>query len=56
MLKLSLAKLDDLFAAVAAERVLYPPVDDASSGQATHQRWTEGAKLSREPNTVRSAQ
>ena len=55
MLKLSLAKLDDLFAAVAAERVLYLPVDDASSGQAKYQRWTEGAKLSRALNTVRSA-
>ena len=34
MLKLSLAKLDDLFAAISADRALYLPVDDAS-GQAT---------------------
>ena len=33
MLKLSLAKLDDLFAAVAAERVLYLPVDDERTGK-----------------------
>ena len=33
MLKLSLAKLDDLFAAISADRALYLPVDDAS-GQA----------------------
>ena len=54
MLKLSLAKLDDLFAAISADRALYLPVDDAS-GQAKYQKWTEGAKLSQALNTVRSA-
>ncbi len=55
MWKISLTKLDDLFAAVAADRALYLPVDDEKSGQAKYKKWTEGAKLSQALNTVRSA-
>ena len=55
MLKLSLAKLNDLFAAVSAGCTLYLPVDDPSSGRANYRKWTEGTELSRALNTVRSA-
>ena len=54
MLKLSLTKLDDFFAAIAANRALYLPVDD-TTGQAKYQKWSEGVQMSKALNTVRSA-
>ena len=54
MLKLSLDRLNDLFAAVAADQVLYIPADDAS-GQARFQRWHDGLEMTGALNTVRSA-
>ena len=54
MKKISLAKLDEFFAAVAQKEALYLPVDN-SAGQAQYQRWTQGAQLSNALNTVRSA-
>lgn len=54
MKKLSLAKLDDLFAAVAATQSLYLPVDDGKKG-ATYKKWETGTQYSRATNTVRSA-
>ena len=54
MKKLSLSKLQDLFAALSKTGTLYIPVDDAS-GQAKFTPWQEGMTLTGNLNTVRSA-
>ena len=54
MKKVMLTKLNDLFAAIAEQRMLYLPVDDAA-GQAQFTLWQEGARLSARLDTVRSA-
>lgn len=53
MKKVALTKLDELFAAIAASKSLYLPVDTEKG--AKYAAWTEGAKLSEATNTVRSA-
>ena len=54
MLRISLDRLDELFAAVAAKQTLYLPAD-REDGQAEYRRWEDGVKLSSRLNTVRSA-
>ena len=54
MKKLSLAKLNDFFAAIAAKQSLYLPVENAV-GKAEYKKWSEGAAYSTALNTVRSA-
>jgi len=54
MKTLSLSKLNELFAAIAAAQKLYIPAEDAA-GQAQFTVWQEGMALSRRLNTVRSA-
>ena len=54
MKQLPLSRLNELFAAIAAEQQLYLPADDAS-GQANYTRWQEGVSLTKHLNTVRSA-
>jgi len=54
MVTIPVTKLDELFAALAATRALYLPVDDGA-GQAAFTPWSAGAKLSERLNTVRSA-
>ncbi len=53
MRKISLEKLDSLFAKIAESSALYLPVD--GEGGANYQKWSEGVKLSKALNTVRSA-
>lgn len=53
MRKISLDRINDLFAAIAAECRLYLPVD--TNGGARYEEWAEGKILSDELNTVRSA-
>ena len=54
MKRLSFAKLNDFFAAIAAEKALYLPIDN-NVGKAEFKKWQEGAEMSRALNTVRSA-
>ena len=54
MKKLSLNKLNDLFAAVAEKQALYLPVDN-KAGQAEFTAWEQGMEMSRALNTTRSA-
>lgn len=54
MKKLALSQLNTLFVAIAGDRQLYIPADDAS-GQAKFTPWTEGMALSGKLNTNRSA-
>ena len=54
MKKLSLDKLYDFFAAIAAKQALYLPVNDGT-GKADYKRWREGVELSQNLNTRRSA-
>ena len=53
MKRVALSSLDQLFAAISAEKCLYIPADD-SAGQASFVPWTEGLALSQKLNTVRS--
>ncbi len=53
MRKISLEKIDELFAAIAAEMKLYLPVD--AEGGARFEAWENGKKWSDAQNTVRSA-
>lgn len=55
MFTLPVSKLDQFFAAVAADRKLYLPVDDAAAGHAEYKVWQEGDTLSTALNTVKSA-
>ena len=54
MKKLSLAKLNDFFAAVAAKETLYLPVNN-NVGKAEYKKWESGVEMSSALNTVRSA-
>lgn len=54
MLRISLDKLDNLFAKIAENQTLYLPVD-REDGAAEFRRWSEETKLSGALNTVRSA-
>ena len=54
MKKLAPAKLNEFFAAIAATRALYLPVDN-EKGKAEYKAWTEGTEMSRQLNTLRSA-
>ena len=54
MKKLSLNKLNDLFAAVAQNQALYLPVDN-KAGQAEFTAWEQGVEMSKALNTTRSA-
>ena len=54
MKKLSLNKLNDLFAALAEKQSLYLPVDN-KAGQAEFRTWEQGVEMSRALNTTRSA-
>lgn len=53
MLKISLDKLDQMFASIAENYALYLPVDTKAG--AAYQKWDETKKLSDALNTVRSA-
>ena len=53
MRKIALDKLDNLFAAIAGNAVLYMPQD--TDNGAAFKKWENGAKLSDALNTVRSA-
>ena len=52
MRKLTLDRLDTLFAAIAAEHTLYLPVDGKAG--ARFEKWEDGKVLSDALNTVRS--
>ena len=54
MKKLPLSALNTLFAAIAGDRMLYIPADDAA-GQGAFTLWKEGMTLSKKGNTNRSA-
>ena len=54
MKKLSLSKVNDLFAALNNVGALYIPAND-ESGQAKFTQWQEGVQLTENLNTVRSA-
>lgn len=54
MKQLSLSRLSELFAALAAQQQLYLPVDDAA-GQAAFTLWHDGLELTKRLNTTRSA-
>lgn len=54
MKKISLNKLNEVFSAIAANEVLYIPVD-TEAGVAKFDKWEEGKELSGALNTVRSA-
>ena len=53
MLKISLSKIQELSAAIAADEALYIPADHA--GQPEFMRWSEGMAMTDALNTVRSA-
>ncbi len=53
MRKIAVCNIDKLFAAIAAERSLYLPVD--TDAGAKYEKWSEGKTLSNALNTVRSA-
>lgn len=53
MLKCSLNKMDEIFAAIARDAALYLPVDGAD-GKAAYTQWEQGKKWSEALNTVRS--
>ncbi|MDY3305025.1 MAG: 4Fe-4S dicluster domain-containing protein [Clostridia bacterium] len=53
MRKISIDKLNDLFALVSSSETLYIPVDTESG--AKYEKWEDGKKLSDALNTVRSA-
>lgn len=53
MLRISIDKIDELFAAAAAKQTLYIPAD--RDGAAEFTKWENGIKLSNALNTVRSA-
>ena len=54
MKKLSLEKLNDLFAAIAAQQALYIPADD-SDKTAKFTKWQPGLAMTENLNTARSA-
>ena len=54
MKKLSTTKLNDFFAAIAADKALYLPVNN-NVGKAEYKKWEAGVEMSKALNTVRSA-
>ncbi len=54
MKKLSLTKLNDFLAAIAAKETLYLPVNN-NVGKAEYKKWEAGTEMSKALNTVRSA-
>ncbi|MBQ8961762.1 MAG: 4Fe-4S dicluster domain-containing protein [Ruminococcus sp.] len=54
MLKISLSRLDELFAAIAEKQALYIPADRAD-GAAEFRKWEPGTAMSSKLNTLRSA-
>ena len=54
MKKIAISQLNQLFAAIAAQKALYIPADDGA-GAAKFTPWAEGVTLSDKLNTVRSA-
>ena len=54
MKKIAISQLNDLFAAISKEKVLYIPADDGAN-QARFTPWQEGLNLTDKLNTVRSA-
>ena len=54
MKKIAISQLNDLFAAISKEKVLYIPADDGAN-QARFTPWQEGLTLTDKLNTVRSA-
>ena len=54
MLSVSKDKINSLFEAIAKDKTLYLPVDNAS-GKANFEKWQKGTKLSEALKTVRSA-
>ncbi|MDE6021777.1 MAG: 4Fe-4S dicluster domain-containing protein [Ruminococcus sp.] len=54
MKKISIDRLNELFAAIAASKALYMPVDDGKNG-AKYSKWSEGTEYSKAANTKRSA-
>ena len=54
MLKISLERLEELFALIAEKQTLYIPADN-KDGNAEYTKWESGVKLSNALNTVRSA-
>lgn len=54
MKKISLSKLNEMFAAVSADYSVYLPVDQADK-TAKYEKWEEGKTLSNATNTLRSA-
>lgn len=54
MKKISIDRLNELFAAIAASKALYMPVDDGKNG-AKYSKWSEGTAYSKAANTKRSA-
>lgn len=54
MKRIALEKMDALFAAIAASKALYLPVEAENKG-AKYAKWTEGAVYSTATNTTRSA-
>ena len=54
MLKLSLTKIEEFYAAAAEKEVLYLPVD-TGAGQSQFKKWESGMAMSQALNTVRSA-
>ena len=53
MRKCALSAMNDVFAAIAASKTLYLPVD-GSDGNAAYTKWEDGARWSEQLNTVRS--
>ena len=54
MKKISVDKMNELFAAIAASKTLYMPVCDGKKG-AKFDKWSEGTEYSKAANTSRSA-
>lgn len=54
MKKISIDKMNELFAAIAASKALYMPVCDGKKG-AKYAKWSEGTEYSQAANTSRSA-
>lgn len=53
MKKISIDRLNELFAEIAASKALYMPVDDGKKG-AKYSKWSEGTEYSKAANTARS--
>lgn len=54
MKKISIDRLNEFFAAIAASKALYMPIDDGKNG-AKYSKWSEETEYSKAANTKRSA-